>query len=304
MWQRQALAWAAYQAGGSLKRVAQEVRLAGLPRYHEGHASVDLWDFTHQERLTDRRQAPVSPYDFDLLNSVASPDGHRNFALAGIAGAFLDLETGAPCTLGLGIKTYWPHLPVYCVEEKCEAPGERHRCAQDALAWLTSADFLLLCHTLDWPWQETAGAVITEATKTMKLFPWLVLIPAMVWRLACVLEGEAGVLGTRGMYYVADTMLARREGGDSWEAVLAAYYGNQCPPSEGAMQMAARMLADPWQSNGRRYVYSETDRVNMGWRKGDFIYGKEDYLLHFSREWPGAELGKTGTDHGTTVRAP
>jgi len=48
---------------------------------------------------------------------------------------------------------------------------------------------------------------------------------ALALRIASVIQGEGGIIGRLGMVAVADTMLARREKGQSWDEVLSAYYG-------------------------------------------------------------------------------
>jgi len=201
----------------------------------------------------------------------------RNSPVASLAAAVLttalvDLQAGAPCTIRTACG-------------RCRQ--EYHYCAQDAYRWLTDTPFYWLCRHLGWDWREIMETVLTTAAAA-QLAPLVTLVPALAWRIACVLEGEAGVLGAKGMWYVGDTMLSRLEDGQTWDEVLVAYHGYQAPPSEVAMRLAERMLSDPWKPSGRRFAYSEEDRIRMGWRPGSVAYGRDGWMLHFSRDWPGS----------------
>jgi hypothetical protein len=116
--------------------------------------------------------------------------------------------------------------------------------------------------------------------------PEVIAAISLVMRLAWVLEGEAGPLGTIGFAAVGDTMLARREAGQSWDEVLSAYYGGAVP-SVMARLTAEMMVHHPWQSQGMQFVYSEADRVRMGWPEGDLILRRGRWALHLARQWPG-----------------
>ena len=111
---------------------------------------------------------------------------------------------------------------------------------------------------------------------------------ALILRIATVLQGEGGVIGRLGMVAVADTLLARREAGQSWELVLSAYYGN-ARPTGAAREIAEQMLAHPWRSQGMKYVFSEDDRIRYGWPTGDLTIRRGRWALHLAREWPGGE---------------
>ncbi len=307
--ERQRAACRIYRASGDVRQVVAKLGdISGVRNYTERHAAFDLWRASYQPKLRARRQRERTRFSFDAVDGkeTEAPATYREFHLQAIARAFLDLEMGTPCTLGMGIRTFCPSFYPPCSTTRVngttkdhpyahlrESGGtaEWHRCAPDALAWFTSTDFLELCVVLDWPWRKVMETVLTEAQITTSLFPWLALTPALVWRIACTLEGEAGVLGAKGMWYVGDTMLSRHARGDSWEEVLAVYYGYQEPPGETAMRLAERMVADPWAPSGRIYAYSEQDRAKMGWRRGDLVYGKGDWILHFTHDWPG-ELQK------------
>ena len=131
------------------------------------------------------------------------------------------------------------------------------------------------------------GYAIQQAAETAAAFPWIPLIPALVWRIATTLEGEAGGMGTTGMWYVGDTMLGRIARGDSWDDALAQYYATSRVPSEEAMVLANTMLRQPWKPSGRVFCYSEDDRVNQGWSRGDLVYSVNGQTLHMRQEWPG-----------------
>lgn len=298
--ERQQLAFALYQQTGNLATVAQQIKNSnGFKQYDERHVAYDLWAVTHRAKLSARRKERGWRYSFDAIDgkATATPATFREFHFLAIAAAFADLEVGTPCTLD--VHGLYP-APRVCFRSASVNNGEEHpysqlhdeiaechRCAPDAFAWLTSAEFFNLCTILDWPWERAMETVLGEAQETVILFPWLTLTPALVWRVACILQGEASVLGYKGMWYVADTMLSRRQRGDSWEEILPAYYGWQEPPGEAAMRIADTMVSNPWSPSGRVYAYSEADREKMGWRRGDFVYGKGDWLLHFSADWPG-----------------
>ena len=111
---------------------------------------------------------------------------------------------------------------------------------------------------------------------------------ALALRIATVLQGEGGIIGRLGMVAVADTLLARREAGQSWEQVLGAYYGN-ARPTGAAREIAEQMLAHPWKSQGMQFCFSEQDRVRMGWPEGDVVLRRGRWALHLRREWPGGE---------------
>jgi len=118
--------------------------------------------------------------------------------------------------------------------------------------------------------------------------PETILAFALALRIATVLQGEGGVIGRLGMVAVADTLLARREAGQSWETVLSAYYGN-ARPTGAAREIAEQMVAHPWKSQGMQLCYSEADRVHYGWPTGDLTIRRGRWALHLAREWPGGE---------------
>jgi len=264
---RRKLALKLYEESGSLDAVAEHIAgLNGNIHYSPRHVAYDLWRAVGWKRVNQRRSKRQWAIQFDVVDgrNVESPATFREFHLQAIADAFLDLEAGMPCTMGLrGLAKYWRrcHEELYWGDKHLP---EWHYCAQDALAWLTSTDFYRVCESLEWPWRDLMEQVLLEAQTTTAIFPWLVLTPAMVWRIACVLQGEAGVLGAKGMWYVGDTMLSRRARGDSWEEVLSAYYGYEEPPGETAMQVADKMLYDPWEPSGRVFAY---ERVAGKFRK-------------------------------------
>lgn len=118
--------------------------------------------------------------------------------------------------------------------------------------------------------------------------PEVIATLALVLRIATVLQGEGGVIGRLGMVACADSMLARREAGQSWEQVLSAYYGN-ARPTRAARDIAEQMVAHPWKSQGMKFCFSEQDRIRHGWPTGDLVLRRGRWALHLARYWPGGE---------------
>jgi hypothetical protein len=109
---------------------------------------------------------------------------------------------------------------------------------------------------------------------------------ALILLIASILQGEAGPMGNGAMYAVADTMLYRYQETQSWDDVLRYYYGRD-DPSPSAISIATQMVTRPWNPIlNCRYVYSERDRIRMGWDKGKYIYTVHPYILHFSDTIP------------------
>lgn len=296
--QRAALAVEAYEATGSLAGAAHVLRTeTHLRGYTERRAAFDLW-------YAVRRGRARAVHHYEAASALGS--GYGAVYQHVLSRALMDLQAGAPCTLGIGMRGFWPSASTVCSVsvDSSGSPVECHCCAPDAFAWLTSLEFHRLCQKLDWPWRRVVETVLAEAAQTAQLFPWVALAPALVWRVACVLEGEAGVLGPEGMWYVGDTMLSRRALGQSWETVLSAYYAYQEPPSEGAMTLAEQMLTHPWEASGRQFAYSEQDRQRQGWRAGEIVYRRGNWILHLATVWPGAEMpaGAIAQSSGISVR--
>ncbi len=202
----------------------------------------------------------------------------RYFYCHAISQTFMDLESGRPCNFGT-------HRASENDAHRCSISltnEEFHSCAQDAYAYLTSMTFIGHCDLLDWNWETYMEPIIAMASNNTTIFPFIALTPALVWRIACILQGEAGGMGYKGMYLVADTMLGHRAKGESWDATLGHYYAYKAPPSREAMQLAERTLTRPWKSSGRLYAYSEEDRIRQGWPKGSFIYSINGFTLHTS----------------------
>jgi len=107
--------------------------------------------------------------------------------------------------------------------------------------------------------------------------------------LAITLQGEAGILGTKGMYQVADTILARLASPDypnTLENVLEVYYA-RAEPSEEAIGLAACAILSPWTPGPFFYAYGDGDVSRFGWRQGDEVLCGHGFCLHLAREWPG-----------------
>ena len=114
---------------------------------------------------------------------------------------------------------------------------------------------------------------------------------AVVLAVAMTLEGEAGVMGTPGMYLVADSMLARVESPehpDAWQDVLTAYYGS-APPSELALAIAYTAVTRPWPSRGMPYAVSREDALRLGLRVDEW-HCRDGRCLGLARQWVRGEM--------------
>jgi hypothetical protein len=99
--------------------------------------------------------------------------------------------------------------------------------------------------------------------------------------------GEAGAIGTTGMYMCADTMLVRYAETPDWNTVLDAYYAYDSEPSEAALQIAAQVVRRPWKPLlNCRYAYSAHD-VQNGWEPGKYQITANGLTLHLNDHYPG-----------------
>ena len=119
---------------------------------------------------------------------------------------------------------------------------------------------------------------------------YVAITTGLIYMIACILQGEAGAMGEIGMIAVADTMLSRRECPEfprDWDSILSAYNAYDPSPSQEALAIAFRMIVSPWKPLGYVYVYSESDRRHMGWRRGEKIVEANGFRLNLSKSWPG-----------------
>ena len=105
--------------------------------------------------------------------------------------------------------------------------------------------------------------------------------------LASIIQGEAGVLGSAGMIFVALVLQHRiRDCGHSEARVAREWYG-RAGPSEEALQLADLVL------EGRlpkcEYYYCMGGKVDVerrGWRPGDAVVTVGNDSIHLYKEWP------------------
>lgn len=261
---RRERAWNLWSQGQSLQKIVAATPTGLL--YNTSAAKYDIWWYNHREKQGH----------FTIPYGGRKEEGNDcDIHVLAVSLALDDLERGKPCSFGLEIALR--------DNERCRCDGgsELHYCAEDAFAWLTSHRFFELCTEFGWDWGKYMGQVWLQAQATIEMFPFLILVPAMAWRIASILEGEAGVLGYRGMHMVADSMLSRRALGQGWEEVLSAYYAS-AKPSTAAMEITETMLSHPWKPSGMIFVYSEDDRIRMGWPRGRDVYGRNGFMVHQS----------------------
>jgi len=117
-------------------------------------------------------------------------------------------------------------------------------------------------------------------------------VMAVVLAVAMILSGECGSIGAECEMAVAQTMVARIESDefpDSLNGVMAAYHGRAAPTVTSIALALLLVTGDLKDGNGFYYTYSETDRYQMRWRKGDMVICDEHlfFCQHFSKQWPG-----------------
>ena len=113
----------------------------------------------------------------------------------------------------------------------------------------------------------------------------------LIIAIAIVIAGECGPIGNGCEIEIAKTManrLVSGEFGDTAEEVLEDYYGvGEVTPD--AIRAAIIFVSMPEElSDGKYYfAYSNSDRYNMGWRKGDETICGSGLCVNFSCDWPG-----------------
>lgn len=113
----------------------------------------------------------------------------------------------------------------------------------------------------------------------------------LILTVAIVIAGECGPISGGCEIEMARTMANRLESPDfpsTIEEVLEAYYGRG-DVTAASLGAAMRLLSRPESlTDGKYYfAYSNSDRVNMGWREGDEVICGASLCVNFSERWPG-----------------
>jgi hypothetical protein len=101
--------------------------------------------------------------------------------------------------------------------------------------------------------------------------------------LACIMAGEAGVMGATAQLAVAHVALNRHAGG--LDLTLGAGFHGWGEPTTTTKRLAETALTEADFTSGCLYALSKQDRYKLGFPAGDIVFVRGPWELHLYKTW-------------------